>query len=303
VPDVDIAAILRVGEAAAFHGPPADGIEGLSEALEQLPTDGPQTGMVRWLLGVCLGAAGRYGESWEALRPVIEGSTRAAGERLTAGLAAACSASMHRQIGQHAEAQALDERGLAWATPLGVPGTEAVLDCAVGHVADAVGLEDLPGARKRLQHAEGLLTGAGEAVRWRARVRLAWVRAEVALLDGDASAAVAAATGAMALSEASAAPRHVVKSQLFLGVAQATAGHAEAVGTLRAAASAAQNLGVLPLVWPARAVLGAVLPPGEESATSLAAARIVVEALAANLPQDVRERWMERPDIAALRQA
>jgi hypothetical protein len=93
-----------------------------------------------------------------------------------------------------------------------------------------------------------------------------------------------------------------VKSQLFLGVAQSTAGQPEAVGTLRAAASAAQGLGLLPLVWPARAVLGAVLATGEESATCLTAARMVVDTLAGNLPSDVRDRWLARPDIVALHQ-
>jgi hypothetical protein len=297
----DLAAVLQAGERAAFHGAPGDGVEVLSAALGHLG-DGAEAGMARWLLGVCLGAGGRYAEAWDVLTPWIEGPTTTAGQRLTAALAAACSASLHRQVGDHDIAEDLDERGLAWVGPLGPAATEAQLDCAIGHVADAVGRGDDTAARQRLQHVETLVAAGGANVRWRARVRLAWVRAEVALLHDDASAAVAAATGAVELSEAAQAPRHVVKSQLFLGVAQSTAGQPEAAGTLRAAATAAQGLGLLPLVWPARAVLGAVLATGEESATCLTAARIVVDTLAANLPADVRDRWLARPDIVALHQ-
>ena len=138
---------------------------------------------------------------------------------------------------------------------------------------------------------------------WRQKVRLAWVQAEVALLDGDAEGAVAAVSPAVQTAEVSGAPRHVAKSLLFLGVAQVQVGRLdEAVGTLRRAATLAESLGTLPLLWPSRAVLGALLEPTApaESAKCLAAARSAVIAIADDLPEDLRPVWLDREDVTAL---
>ena len=70
--------------------------------------------------------------------------------------------------------------------------------------------------------------------------------------------------------------------------------------------SLAFGLGVLPLVWPSRALLGAMLAEcstdGElaESAKSLSAARSAVLVIASDLPPGVRGEWLGRPDITAL---
>jgi hypothetical protein len=300
VTPAELSAAVSAGERAAFHASPTTGIEALTAAVGRAG-DEPSAALLRWLLGVCLGATGRYGQAWEVLDVVLAGPPSSPAMRLGSALAASCSASLHRQIGEHARAEELDEQGLAWARTLGAGGTEVLLDCAIGHTADAIGQDDLATARRRLLLVESALSEAGDAARWRPRVRLAWVRAEVALLAGDGRAAVAAASGALELSEAAAAPRHVAKSQLFLGVAQATMGQPGAAATLRGAAAAAEGLGCRPLVWPARAVLGVVLPPGEQADGCLTSARQVVEAIAADLPGELAQRWLARPDIVALR--
>ncbi|MDT7549479.1 MAG: hypothetical protein QOE84_1873, partial [Actinomycetota bacterium] len=88
-------------------------------------------------------------------------------------------------------------------------------------------------------------------------------------------------------------------------VAQVQGGNAEASTTLRRAATLAESLDALPLVWPARAVLGALQTEDDpaESARSLAAARSAVLGIAADLPPGVRDSWLARPDVAALFEA
>jgi hypothetical protein len=133
-------------------------------------------------------------------------------------------------------------------------------------------------------------------------VRLGWVQAEVALLEGRTDDAVTAASASVEQAERSRAPRHVAKGLLILGLARVSSADDEAVATLRRAATLAESLGTVPLVWPARALLGALVADDDpaESARSLAAARSAVLSLAADLPPGVRAEWLARPDVAAL---
>jgi hypothetical protein len=90
---------------------------------------------------------------------------------------------------------------------------------------------------------------------------------------------------------------------LLVAVAQVQSGRlAEAEGTLRRAATLAESLGALPTLWPSRALLGALLEETApaESAKSLASARSGVIAIADDLPDDLRDIWLDRPDVAAL---
>jgi hypothetical protein len=137
---------------------------------------------------------------------------------------------------------------------------------------------------------------------WRQRVRLDWVRAEVALLGDDPTAAQEAAAEAIDRAELARAPRHVAKGLLFLGVSQAHLGSSDTVTTLRRAATLAEQLGTTPLIWQARALVGALLAESDPgtSARSLQAARSAVLAIASDLPDDVREEWLNRSDIEAL---
>jgi ATP/maltotriose-dependent transcriptional regulator MalT len=138
---------------------------------------------------------------------------------------------------------------------------------------------------------------------WRQRVRLGWVDAEVAMLKGEPSRAATLLAEAVQLAEVSGAPRHVAKTLLLLAVAQVQGGELEdAEGTLRRAATLAESLGALPTLWPSRALLGALLEERSpaEAAKSLASARSGVIAIADDLPEGLRDVWLDRPDVAAL---
>lgn len=294
----DLAGLLAAGERAAFFGRPAAGVQPLRAATESAAADGlaAEAAAAGWLLGVCLASAGRYGAALEVLDPLVS-DDGSAESRVLASLASATVASVHRQLGRHAVAQGYDERALAGSMGLGEAGFDALL----GLAADAVGLGDPGTASDRLAEAAALTEGRPDW--WRQRVRLGWVRAEVALLEGRPDDAVAAAQAAVDLAEHSGAPRHVAKGLLFLGVAQLEAGRpAEAVPALRRAGLLAESLGTLPLQWPARAVLGTLLADDhpEEGARALASARSAVTAIAGDLPEPLRAEWLGRPDVEGL---
>jgi tetratricopeptide (TPR) repeat protein len=300
----ELAGLLAAGERAAFHGRPDAGVQPLRTAVElavaeEMPAEAAAAG---WLLGVCLSSAGRYGAALAVLEPVVAGAGSGADhetaeDRLLGALAAATVASIHRQLGRHSVAQGYDETALSVSDGAGEAGFDALL----GLAADAVGLGDAGAAAERLQAAADLAEGRPEW--WRQRVRLDWVRAEVALLEDRAQDAVAAAHAAVELAEHSGAPRHVAKGLLFQGVAQVQAGRVgEATATLRRAAILAESLGTVPLQWPVRAMLAALLAEDSpaESERSLAAARRAVQTVGDDLPDDLRADWLGRADVAAI---
>ncbi len=294
----DLADLLLAGERAAFHGRPADGVDPLRRAVETAAAHDllAEASGASWLLGVCLGATGRYGAALDVLDPLVAGDDDDQA-RVLASLASATVASVHRQLGRHSVAQGYDERALAGSQGQGEAGFDALL----GLAADAVGLGDAAGADLRLGEATALV---GERLDWwRQRVRLDWVGAEIALMTERPGAAVTRAASAVDLAERWDAPRHVAKGLLFLGIARLQTGQvAEATGALRRAGLLAERLGTLPLQWPVRALLGALLheddPTG--SAASLESARTAVRAIAADLPHDLRADWLGRPDVEAL---
>ena len=303
--------MLVTGERAAFHGKPAAAVAALEQAVALARSQGraAETTAAGWLLGVALGAGGRYGGALTVLSPLVDaGRVPGAGAeaRLFAALSAATIASVHRQLGRHPVARASDLEALV----LGEGSAEATFDAVLGLASDAVGLGDVGEATDRLAEARRLIPArAGEW--WRQRVRLGWGEAEVQLLEGDPEAAVQTALEAVDRAEGARAPRHVAKGLLILGLAQVSGGIAvdmggdgEPAGTLRRAATLAESLGTLPLVWPARALLGALVAEDDpdESARSLSAARSAVLVLADDLPPGVRAEFLSRPDLAALLQ-
>jgi hypothetical protein len=293
-----LAELLATGERAAFHGRPEAGVAPLRQAVETAIGAGLQAeaSAAGWLLGVCLASAGRYGAALTVLDPLVAVTEPPEG-RVLAALSGATVASVHRQLGRHPVAQGYDEAALAGSGGAGEAGFDALL----GLAADAVGLGDEQTATARL--AEAAAVAEGRVEWWRQRVRLGWVRAEIALLGGHPDEAARAASDAVELAEHSGAPRHVAKGLLFLGVAQVEAGRVdEAAATLRRGALLAESLGTLPLQWPVRAVLGALLAGTDEaeSARCLDAARSAVHGIAADLPDDLRADWLTRPDIEAL---
>ena len=294
----DLAGLLAAGERAAFHGRPGSGVEPLRSAVELAVDQGleAEAAAAGWLLGVCLSSAGRYGQALTVLEPLVT-PPDSPEARVLGALAAATLASIHRQLGRHSVAQGYDTAALQASEGAG----EAGFDGLLGLAADAVGLGDAGTAGRRLAEAAALAEGHAEW--WRQRVRLGWVRAEVALLEGRPEDAVDAAHAAVDVAEHSGAPRHVAKGLLFQGVAQVEAGRPDdSVATLRRAAVLAESLGTVPLQWPVRAMLAALLADQapEESDRSLAAARRAVEAIAADLPEDLRADWAARADVAAI---
>ncbi|MFN2538619.1 MAG: hypothetical protein ABR549_10795 [Mycobacteriales bacterium] len=298
----DLPTLLASGEHAAFHGKPAAAVGALEQAVVLAQANGLDAEMsaAAWLLGVALGAGGRYGGALTVLAPLIEaGGGAGAGpeSRLFAAFASSTIASIQRQLGRHAIARESDLQALDLTEGTG----EAAFDALLGLASDAVGLDESDEAVARLAQAEAALPGQSDEW-WRQRVRLGWARAEVAMLEGRAEDAEAHAAEAVQRAENSRAPRHVAKGLLLLGLSQVSQGSEEAAVTLRRSATFAESLGCLPLVWPSRALLGALVAEDDpaESSKSLAAARSAVLAIAGDLPPGVRAEWLGRPDIQAL---
>lgn len=291
--------LLARAELAVFAGPPADAVPLLEQVLAAA-AGRPEADRAAWLLGVALVGAGRYGAALAVLHPLVAAGRSPdapPSRRAAAALAGAAVAGAHRQLGRHAAAREADAEALSLAT-----GTrEPLFDALLGLAADAVGLQDGEEAARRLAEAEQVLAGAPPD-RWRPRVRLDRVRAEAALLDGRPDDAAALAVRAVQAAREAGGRRHVAKALLVLGLTQVSAGSAGAVATLQDAAELAGSLGALPLVWPSRALLGALLAEDDPaaSAASLAEARAAVEAIAADLPPGVRTAWLARPEVAAL---
>jgi len=301
----DLPALLASGEHAAFHGKPQAAVSVLEQAVVLAQSQGRPAEMAAaaWLLGVALGAAGRYGGALTVLSPLVESGRQPAAppeQRLFAALSGATIASVHRQLGRHAVARDADLAALALTDGTG----EAAFDALLGLAADAVGLDEPDEAVERATAAAALIPERSDEW-WRQRVRLGWVQTDIALLEGRPSEAAAAAQEAVDRAENARAPRHVAKGLLYLGIAQVSGASddaAEAAHTLRRAATLAESLGTVPLVWAARGLLGALVAEAdqEESDRSLAAARSAVLAIAGDLPPGVRAEWLSRADIEAL---
>ena len=298
----DLPSLLASGEHAAFHGKPAAAVGALEQAVVLAQSNGMAAEMAAaaWLLGVALGAGGRYGGALTVLSPLVDagsGANARPESRLFASLASSTIASIHRQLGRHAIARESDLQALELSDGTG----EAAFDAQLGLASDAVGLDEAEEAAARLAQAEEALPGKGDEW-WRQRVRLGWGRTEVAMLEGRAEDAEAHAAEAVQRAEDSRAPRHVAKGLLLLGLSQVSQGSEEAAVSLRRSATFAESLGCLPLVWPSRALLGALVAEQDaaESSKSLAAARSAVLAIAGDLPPGVRAEWLARPDIQAL---
>ena len=303
----DLTSLLSTGEQAAFHGKPAAAVAALEQAVMLAQSQGrqPEMAAAGWLLGVALGAGGRYGAALTVLSPLVEAG-RATGaspeHRLFGSLGSATVASVHRQLGRHAVAQVCDLEALALTDGTG----EAAFDAQLGLASDAIGLDQPEQAGSRLAQATALIPSRSDEW-WRQRVRLGWTKAELMLLDGEVDDAAVTAREAVDRAEDARAPRHVAKGLLILGLAQVSGGQigdeqSDAASTLRRAATLAESLGTVPLIWPSRALLGALVAQDDpaESHRSLAAARSAVLALAGDLPPGVRSDWLSRPDIAAL---
>jgi hypothetical protein len=152
------------------------------------------------------------------------------------------------------------------------------------------------------EHADagGLLLPERPTEWWRQRVRYDWVRTEVALLDEDTDGALDAADSAVERAER--APRPAARRQepALPRCRTAPARHGAGPQSLRRAATLAEGLGALPLVWPSRALLGALLMEedevGERREPRCRTVRRTHDR--GNLPADLRDTWLARPDLA-----
>lgn len=292
----ELIGLLAAGERAAFRGVPGQGLVPLERAATLAAESGDDARRARaeWLLGVCRTAIGRYGQALTGLRGVVSDASLAPELR---SLPASAAATVQRQLGSHEEARRWDEVALESAA-----GTaEASCEAWLGLASDAVGLDQPDEARQALGRVEDLATDP--TMWWRQRIRADWVRAELALLDGQPGQARAAAERALEAAESANAPRHVAKSLLFAGVAATRQGQpAAAIDLLSRAAVLAEGLGALPLVWHSRALLGALQQQSApaDATRSLEAARIVVLEVAGDLPPPLERVWLDRPDVRAL---
>jgi hypothetical protein len=300
----DLASLLSKSERAVFHGAPGKAVADLEQAVGVAQRDGlhAEVAAAAWLLGVALSASGRYGAALRVLVPLLEAgeardsSTTTPELKLFSSLAAGTAASVYRGLGRAVMATELDGRGLGLTEG---PG-EAAFDCLLGLASDAVGAGSLEEAHKRFTQASAVIEGHGGDW-WRQQVRLEWVRAEIAILSDRPADARAAAVIAVEGAEKARAPRHVAKGLLFQGVAELQSGEGDASATLRRSATLAEGLGTLPVVWQARALLGALLGSGsEEGARSLAAARNAVLTIAGDLSAELRDPWLAQPNVSAL---
>ncbi len=182
----------------------------------------PATPRGRLLAAIVLGGRGRY-----AAAATLLNGLRAEKDVVLASLAASTLASHRRQLGGHAAALVLDGEALALAMsapedalggqpdPDGLDAEGARADAFLGLAADNLGRGRLAAAR-RLAARAGVHSGS-----WRTRTRSGWVGAEIELASNISGAAIAPAEMALETAESRGAWRHVVKSQLVLGVSLA----------------------------------------------------------------------------------
>jgi Flp pilus assembly protein TadD len=285
---------LEHAEWVVFHGAISEA-EPLLADLVRSGLEGRAQVYARWLQGVTLGACGLYGEALEVVDRIPPGTPEYS-------MARSLRASLLRQIGVHDLALVADREAMSSAA---TPG--AAIEALTGLAADAIGLQDALTAGTMLAQAGSLLERVGGdpasgPTWWRHRVRLGWVRCEAALLNDDA-AAMGHAGAALAAAEAAAAPRHVAKSLLFLGVAEIESGRREqAVVTLRRCLRLTTTMGFQAVGWPAHAVLAALLKQEDPQAAHahFVQASAITSSLRAGLAEPLASRWDARADIRAL---
>ncbi|MGA9871001.1 MAG: hypothetical protein WBQ44_07655 [Rhodococcus sp. (in: high G+C Gram-positive bacteria)] len=213
-----------------------------------------------WHRGVALGGQGRYASALAELDRLERDADLSSALR---SLAASTRASWARQAGAHGLAARYDGRAIASVGlngPLASPMlTDARCDALTGLAADALGRGRFSAAAALLSRCEAVLGEAGNTERHRhrrQRLRLWWVRAELAMVSGDGAAAVRHATAALALSTDTISLRHRVKTELIAAAAYSSIGDVE-----RSRTTAEQALGtcsersLIPLRWAAAMLL------------------------------------------------
>ncbi|MCV7268351.1 hypothetical protein [Mycolicibacterium doricum] len=201
------------------------------------PLPPPADAQDRWLRAVAAGGQGRYAVALTDLTAL----SRCAGPA-PQSLAMSTRASFLRQLGGHRLAANWDGRALL------VADTEvAAADALIGLAADALGVCRFPASQRLLDRAAAVLEAAHDA---RLAVRLEWVSAELAMMQGDGATAVEHAERAVAAAAVFTSLRHRVKSDVVLAAALCSNGELDRCRAIAdAALDRAGALGLVPLRW------------------------------------------------------
>ncbi|WP_346764553.1 hypothetical protein [Rhodococcus sp. HNM0569] len=228
------------------------------------PGDTPYS---RWLRAVALGAQGWYASARVVLDSVL---VSVPSHHPVHALALATRASLLRQLGDHAAAAPLDGRAFVAvsSTPRGPVDRAARCDALTGLAADALGCGRLELADRLLARTQAELTvdlGPRDGLA-RARIRLHWVRAEVALARGQFGSAAEDAATALGAAREFGSVRHVAKSRLLAAAALTGTSHAAAASAGEEVLELCDEHHLMPLAWAA-----AMLVAGVSSDTARAA--------------------------------
>jgi len=154
-------------------------------------------------------------------------------------------ASTLRQQNEHSAAQRHDAQALL------ISDEVTAFDAYVGLAADSVGHFDVDEARRNWELARSVAR-----IEWRQQVRLAWVEAEISLLEDRAERALEVSLNAARVADRSQAPRHRAKSLLFAGVSALTVGdRGQAIQLLDESLQISEELELNPIAEPARQML------------------------------------------------
>lgn len=207
----------------------------------------------RWNRAVALGGQGRYSLGTAEL-DALERSIPV-GDML-GSLAASTRASWLRQIGRHVVAARYDGLALARCGPLrghmSPSATSAYCDAVTGLAADALGTGRFGTAGALLARAAEALAAHedGAQVLWRPRLRLLWVRAELAMMSGDGVSSVRHALDARSIATDTTSLRHRIKTDLIVAAAYSSVGDGDrAVAEARTVLDACSEHGLVPLRW------------------------------------------------------
>jgi hypothetical protein len=197
-----------------------------------------------WWRAVAAGGQGRYAIALTDLQTL---------SRLDAGrlgsLALSTRASFLRQLGWHNLARGVDGRAWALATD-----PESRADALIGLAADALGVGRFAASDRLLHQAQSCVDDSGVP---RQAVRLAWVRAELAMVSGAGAASVAHAERAVQLAASLGASRHAVKSDVVHAAALCSAGRFdESRAVADRALRSARDHALVPLAWALSCLLG-----------------------------------------------
>jgi len=207
------------------------------------------------LRAVAAGGQGRYSSAQADLTELLRREPQ--GRR--ASLAMSTRASFLRQLGWHAHARGWDGRALAAAGR----DPEAGVDALIGLAADALGLGRLAASAALLTRASAVLDDA-EVPPARLAIRMAWVRAELAMAAGHGGEARRHAQRGVELAE-QALPglrRHRVKSDVVLAAALCSDLDLEPSRAVADTALAdTETYGLVPLRWALACLLAEIGSP------------------------------------------